>query len=167
MSEVIQLSRAAPAVEVVDLRKEFVRRDKKAGRFARKRRAAVEGVTFTMERGECVAILGQNGSGKSTLIRVISTLLTADSGTVKVFGYDIHKDEMRVKQMEAASRAGQGAPSLASSVVSSTGGAQQQASLLPDDVVAKTASACRDPAFSPPQRRTGSPSISARSEPSA
>ena len=45
------------------------------------------------------------------------------------------EQEMRVKQMEAASRAGQGAPSLASSVVSSTGGAQQQASLLPDDVV--------------------------------
>jgi general secretion pathway protein D len=45
------------------------------------------------------------------------------------------EQEMRVKQMEAASRAGQGAPSLAASVVSSTGGAQQQASLLPDDVV--------------------------------
>ncbi|HEX9685753.1 MAG TPA: secretin N-terminal domain-containing protein [Burkholderiales bacterium] len=45
------------------------------------------------------------------------------------------EQEMRVKQMEAASRAGQGAPSLASSVVSSSGGAQQQASLLPDDVV--------------------------------
>jgi MSHA type pilus biogenesis protein MshL len=45
------------------------------------------------------------------------------------------EQEMRVKQMEAASRAGQGAPSLAASVVSSSGGAQQQASLLPDDVV--------------------------------
>lgn len=45
------------------------------------------------------------------------------------------EQEMRVKQMEAASRAGQGAPSLAASVVSSSGGAQQQASLLPDDIV--------------------------------
>jgi len=45
------------------------------------------------------------------------------------------EQEMRVKQMEAASRAGQGAPTLAASVVSSSGGAQQQASLLPDDVV--------------------------------
>jgi general secretion pathway protein D len=45
------------------------------------------------------------------------------------------EQEMRVKQMEAASRAGQGAPNLAASVVSSSGGAQQQASLLPDDVV--------------------------------
>ena len=45
------------------------------------------------------------------------------------------EQEMRVKQMEAASRAGQGAPNLAASVVSSSGGAQQQASLLPDDIV--------------------------------
>jgi general secretion pathway protein D len=45
------------------------------------------------------------------------------------------EQEMRVKQIEAASRAGQGASSLAVSVVSSSGGAQQQASLLPDDVV--------------------------------
>jgi len=45
------------------------------------------------------------------------------------------EQEMRVKQIEAASRAGQGASSLAVSVASSSGGAQQQASLLPDDVV--------------------------------
>jgi general secretion pathway protein D len=50
------------------------------------------------------------------------------------------EQEMRVKQMEAASRAGQGAPNLAASVVSSTGGAQQQASLLPDDVVVNAVS---------------------------
>src|SRR5918995_539959 len=52
MSEVIELHRAAPAeqafpaVEVRDLRKEFSRRDKKSGRFARKKRAALTGVTF-------------------------------------------------------------------------------------------------------------------------
>jgi ABC-2 type transport system ATP-binding protein len=89
MSEVIQLTRAAPAVEVAALRKEFVRRDKKAGRFARKRHAAIQGVTFTIERGECVAILGQNGSGKSTLVRLLSTLLLHDGGTAHVFGHDV------------------------------------------------------------------------------
>jgi general secretion pathway protein D len=50
------------------------------------------------------------------------------------------EQELRVKQMEAASRAGQGASSLASSVVSTSGGAQQQASLLPDDVVVNAGS---------------------------
>ena len=88
MSEVIEIEpstssngKAVPAVEVRDLRKEFSRRDKKAGRFARKKRAALTGVTFTMERGECVAILGQNGSGKSTLVRLLSTLLFHDGGS--------------------------------------------------------------------------------------
>ena len=69
-----------PAVEVRDLRKDFVRRNRKAGLFARKRWPAIQDVTFTMARGECVAILGQNGSGKSTLVRLLSTLLINDGG---------------------------------------------------------------------------------------
>ena len=89
MSEVIELQRLPLAVEVRDLRKEFSRRDKKAGRFARKKRAALQGVTFTMERGECVAILGQNGSGKSTLVRLLSTLLLPDGGSARIFDHDI------------------------------------------------------------------------------
>ena len=41
-----------------------------------------------MERGECVAILGQNGSGKSTLVRLLSTLLINDGGEARIFGHD-------------------------------------------------------------------------------
>lgn len=88
-----------PAVEVADLRKEFVRRDKKAGRFARKRRAALKGLTFTMERGETVAILGQNGSGKSTLVRLLSTLLLHDGGSARVFGHDVFKEPRAVRKL--------------------------------------------------------------------
>src|SRR6186713_949110 len=99
MSEVIELHRPSPAVEVHDLRKEFSRRDKKAGRFARKKRAALQGVTFTMERGECVAILGQNGSGKSTLVRLLSTLLFHDGGSAHVFGHDVFTDPRPVRRL--------------------------------------------------------------------
>jgi len=99
MNKVVELSRAAPAVEVRELRKEFVRRDKKAGRFARKRRAAIEGLTFTMERGECVAILGQNGSGKSTLVRLLSTLLLHDGGSATVFGHDVFTNPRAVQKL--------------------------------------------------------------------
>ena len=99
MSEVVELSRPVPAVEVVDLRKEFVRRDKKAGRFARKRRAAISGVSFTMQRGECVAILGQNGSGKSTLVRLLSTLLLHDGGSAHVFGHDVFAEPRPVRKL--------------------------------------------------------------------
>jgi len=99
MNEVVELSRPAPAVEVVDLRKEFVRRDKKAGRFVRKRRLAIEGVTFSIARGECVAILGQNGSGKSTLVRLLSTLLLHDGGSAHVFGHDVFTEPRAVQKL--------------------------------------------------------------------
>jgi ABC-2 type transport system ATP-binding protein len=92
--------REAPAVEVRDLRKEFLRRDRNLGRFARKRRsAALKGVSFTIERGECVAILGQNGSGKSTLVRLLSTLLLHDGGTAKVFGHDPFTETRAVRRL--------------------------------------------------------------------
>lgn len=61
--------------------------------------AAVDHVSFTIERGEIFGVLGPNGSGKSTLIRLISTLLTADRGCAKIFGIDIRDDEMAAKRM--------------------------------------------------------------------
>ncbi len=50
---------------------------------------ALKDVSFTMERGETVAILGQNGSGKSTLVRLLSTLLLHDGGSARIFGHDV------------------------------------------------------------------------------
>jgi ABC-2 type transport system ATP-binding protein len=88
-----------PAVEVTDLRKEFRRRDKRAGRFARRRMPALNGVSFTMARGECVAILGQNGSGKSTLVRLLSTLLIHDGGEARIFGHDAFKETRAVQRL--------------------------------------------------------------------
>ena len=92
--------RQAPAVEVRDLRKTFRRRDRKAGRFARKRPwPALDGITFTIARGECVAILGQNGSGKSTLVRLLSTLLINDGGEARIFGHDAFKEEKAIRRL--------------------------------------------------------------------
>jgi ABC-2 type transport system ATP-binding protein len=88
-----------PAVEVKDLRKEFRRRDRKAGRFARRRMPALKGVSFTMQRGECVAILGQNGSGKSTLVRLLSTLLLHDGGEARIFGHDAFRETRAVQRL--------------------------------------------------------------------
>jgi ABC-2 type transport system ATP-binding protein len=84
------------AVEVSDLRKEFVRRE---GRFRRRRVPALRGVSFTMERGECVAVLGQNGSGKSTLIRLLATLLLHDGGSARIFGHDVFDDPRAVRRL--------------------------------------------------------------------
>ncbi|MBV9578957.1 MAG: ABC transporter ATP-binding protein [Chloroflexi bacterium] len=66
---------------------------------APKRVLAVDDVSLSVERGEIFGILGANGSGKSTLIRVISTLLLPDRGSVHVFGLDVVRHELRVKQL--------------------------------------------------------------------
>jgi ABC-2 type transport system ATP-binding protein len=84
------------AVEVSDLRKEFVRRD---GPWRRRRVAALRGVSFTIERGECVAVLGANGSGKSTLVRLLATLLLHDGGSAHVFGHDVFADPRAVRRL--------------------------------------------------------------------
>jgi ABC-2 type transport system ATP-binding protein len=60
---------------------------------------AVNDVSLRIERGEVYGVLGANGGGKSTLIRLVSTLLTLDSGRVEVFGHDIERDEMAVKRL--------------------------------------------------------------------
>ncbi len=60
---------------------------------------AVDGVSLSVLRGEIYGLLGANGSGKSTLIRLFSTLLTPDAGTVSIFGLDIGRDELEVKRL--------------------------------------------------------------------
>jgi len=60
---------------------------------------ALDGITFTVERGEIFGVLGPNGSGKSTLIRLVSTLLLPDTGHIRVFGHDVASDPLAVKQM--------------------------------------------------------------------
>ena len=88
------------AVEVLNLRKEFLRRDRRAGRFAPRRRVpALKDVSLAIERGECVAVLGQNGSGKSTLVRVLSTLLLPDGGSARIFGHDVVSGERAVRRL--------------------------------------------------------------------
>ncbi len=88
-----QTTAVAPALLIERLSKSFV--------IGRKRKplTAIVDVSMRLERGDVHGILGANGSGKSTLIRLISGLLTLDSGRVEVFGHDIERDEMAVKRL--------------------------------------------------------------------
>src|SRR5216110_3465620 len=91
----VELEQPMQALEVHNLRKEFTRRD---GR-GKRRVAALKGLDFVIERGECVAILGPNGSGKSTLVRLLSTLLLPDGGTATVFGHDAFRETKAVRRL--------------------------------------------------------------------
>jgi ABC-2 type transport system ATP-binding protein len=84
---------APVAVLVEHLTKSFV-----VGR-RKKPVIAINDVSLIIRRGEIYGVLGANGSGKSTLIRLMSTLLTLDTGRVEVFGHDIERDEMAVKRL--------------------------------------------------------------------
>jgi ABC-2 type transport system ATP-binding protein len=60
---------------------------------------ALKGVDLRIGRGEVVGILGPNGSGKSTLVRVISTLITPDTGSVSIYGIDALRDPKAAQRM--------------------------------------------------------------------
>jgi len=51
-------------------------------------RKAVDGVTFSVDKGEIFALLGPNGAGKTTLIEILEGLRKRDEGTVKILGLD-------------------------------------------------------------------------------
>ena len=59
---------------------------------------ALRGINFKVEEGDFYALLGPNGAGKSTTIGIITSLVNKSSGSVKVFGYDLDKELVQVKQ---------------------------------------------------------------------
>ena len=58
----------------------------------------LRGVDFDVARGSILALLGSNGAGKTTAVRILSTLLRADSGTVTVNGYDVATEAAKVRE---------------------------------------------------------------------
>ncbi|MGD8190463.1 heme ABC exporter ATP-binding protein CcmA [Brevibacillus ginsengisoli] len=62
-------------------------------------KAILRGVTFKIERGESVAVLGSNGVGKSTLLRLLSLLTKPTSGEIELMGVNTKKspDQLKAK----------------------------------------------------------------------
>jgi ABC-2 type transport system ATP-binding protein len=59
---------------------------------------AVDSVSFTIEPGEIVGLLGANGAGKSTLLRMLSTYLAPDAGRILVCGHDAQREPWWVRR---------------------------------------------------------------------
>jgi ABC-2 type transport system ATP-binding protein len=60
---------------------------------------AVNGVSFTVEKGEVLGFLGPNGAGKSTTMRMITGFIPPTEGTVSVGGFDMLDDPLRAKRL--------------------------------------------------------------------
>jgi ABC-2 type transport system ATP-binding protein len=80
------IERAIEMIEVIDLKKKF-------GDVA-----AVDGVNFTVERGEILGFLGPNAAGKTTTMRMLTCFLPPSSGTARIGGYDIFDDSLQVRK---------------------------------------------------------------------
>lgn len=59
---------------------------------------ALDGVSFTIQKGEIVGFLGPNGAGKSTLMKILTTYIAADEGTASVNGFDVNAQQKAVQQ---------------------------------------------------------------------
>lgn len=59
----------------------------------------LRGVSFKVERGTMLALLGPNGAGKTTTVRILSTLLSLDKGSVTVEGFDVQKESDKVRNV--------------------------------------------------------------------
>lgn len=90
------------SVEVRDLTKHFRLRQ---GPLFKKRTEilrAVNGVSFSINKGEIFSLLGPNGAGKTTTIKMLATLLIPNSGTASVLGYDIVREDFQVRKILTA-----------------------------------------------------------------
>jgi ABC-2 type transport system ATP-binding protein len=59
---------------------------------------AVDGISFSVKRGEIFSFLGPNGAGKSTVINILITLLNLQKGTASVAGYDVAREPQKVRE---------------------------------------------------------------------
>ena len=58
---------------------------------------AVDGISFSVEKGQVLGFLGPNGAGKSTAMKMLACFLEPDSGTASVCGHDIIKEPIEVR----------------------------------------------------------------------
>lgn len=95
----------SPALRVTDLAKSYRRRKRTEGLWgavkgflsgASEPVPAVQGLSFSIQRGERVGLIGENGAGKSTTLKMLTGILTPTSGTLEVLGVTPWKDRQKL-----------------------------------------------------------------------
>ncbi len=74
-----------PVIEIQNLTRRYGKHD------------AVNGLSLNVQPGKCYGFFGRNGAGKTTTIKCLLNLLRADSGRVRMFGFDPRRDEVAIK----------------------------------------------------------------------
>ncbi len=84
-------------IETEGIRKTYISKGK--GLFRREKREveALRGIDLKVKKGEIFGLLGPNGAGKTTFIKILTTLLLPTSGKAWVNGYDVIKEERKVR----------------------------------------------------------------------
>ena len=80
-------TRTAPAIEVRGLRKSFGKQ------------VVLDGIDLDVPEGTVFALLGPNGAGKTTVVHILSTLIAADAGEVRIAGFDVVREPNAVRGM--------------------------------------------------------------------
>jgi ABC-2 type transport system ATP-binding protein len=60
-------------------------------------KSVLDGIDLTVAEGTIFSLLGPNGAGKTTAVQILSTLIAADAGEIRVAGYDLHRDPENVR----------------------------------------------------------------------
>jgi sodium transport system ATP-binding protein len=77
--------------------------------FPQKKEMVLSDVSFSINKGEAAALVGENGAGKTTLIRILSLILKADKGTVSLDGISFNEDQYYIKNRTGTLFSGDGA----------------------------------------------------------
>jgi ABC-2 type transport system ATP-binding protein len=83
----VTINPAAPAISTRAVRKSFGEH------------TVLDGVDLTVAEGSVFALLGPNGAGKTTMVRILSTLIRADAGDIRVGGHDVAADPAAVRAL--------------------------------------------------------------------
>lgn len=91
------MTMSEPIIAIENISKTFTSKERGKGRKRKKKVEALKDVSLEIFDGEVFGLLGPNGAGKTTLIKCLTTLLLPTSGTAWINGFNLQKEENKVR----------------------------------------------------------------------